>query len=202
MLKKLGNYIKECVFEIKKLLFENKSHLYVCLFVLALGFLIALSKSYENAETNNFVFVIISGNASPIPQIIRLILWLSVIYAISLLTSVHYILFIIGGYGGIAIMSYIIFSNAFQAISAHTLSGTIYLILYVVPTVAFGFIAFVCILREIYKLLNYDCNKRCVMNTGCHQKSIRKIVTPYWCVMSLFVVTYWLIFYLILILFA
>ncbi len=202
MFKKLGNYIKSCIFELKKLLLENKLHLYVCLFCLGIGTLIALSKSYENAETNNFVFIIISGNASPIPQIIRLIIWITIIYLVALLTSVHFALFIICGYVGIAVMGYIVFSNAFQAIAAHTLSGVIYLILYILPTVAIGFIAYVCILREIYKFLNYDCNRKCIMNVGCHQKSVRKIITPYWTVMSLFIITYWLIFYLILILFT
>lgn len=202
MLTKLGTYIKDCFSDVKRALFDNKAHLYISLALLAIGLLIALSKNYSDCDsTKNFVFIIFSGNSTPIPQILRLILWLGGIYLIFLVSSLHFFLFVIVGYGGISVMSYALFSNAFIGVSVHTLSGLIYTILYLIPTILIGFVGYVCALREIYKLLNYDCNRRCMINFGCHQKTIRKIITPIWLLTSVIIVVYWLIFYLILIIF-
>lgn len=202
MLTKLVTYLKDCFSDLKRALLENKPHLYISIALLAIGLLIALSKNYTDCDTTkNFVFIIFSGNSTPIPQIIRLIIWLGVCYVLLLLTSIHFMSFIIVGYGSIGIMSFLLFSNAFIAISVHTLSGLIYTILYLIPTILVGFIGFVCALREIYKLLNYDCNRHSIINISCHQKTIRKLITPIWLLTSAIIAIYWLIFYLILIIF-
>ena len=203
MFKKLGCYIKENVFSIKRCLFANKVHLYVSLIALGIGFLLALGKDYSQiSTTNNFVFVIFSGNSSPVPQIIRLTLWLLALYALWFLTSIHFISFCIVGYGGILLTSYLLFSRAFSGITVNSLSGFIYLILYLLPTLAIGFVGYVCALKEVSDLLNYDCNKNCIINVACHQKAIRKRITPIWILTALSITLYWLFFYVILIIFV
>ncbi len=202
MLTKLGTYLKDCFCDIKRALFDSKPHLYISLGLFLVGLLIALSKNYSDYDnTKNFVFIIFSGNSTPIPQILRLILWLGCIYLIFLISSIHFFAFLIVGYGAIGVTSYILFSNAFIGVSVQAVSGLIYTILYLLPTIMIGFVGYVCTLREIYKLLNYDCNRRCLINFGCHQKTIRKTITPIWLLTSIIIVVYWLIFYLILIIF-
>ncbi len=203
MFKKLGNYIKENLFSIKRCLFASKTHFYVCLIAFGIGFLLALGKNYSDVtSTNNFIFVIFSGNSSPVPQIIRLILWLGALYALWFLTAIHFISFVICGYGGILLISYLIFSRAFAGISCDVLSGLIFTICYVLPTLAIGLIGYVCALKEVHELLNYDCNKKCLINIACHQKAIRKRITPIWILTSLSIVLYWLIVYVIIIIFV
>lgn len=202
MLKKLGFYIKENIFSLKRCILDNKIHLYLCLGAFAIGLLIALSKDYSNVSTtNNFVFVIFSGNGSPIPQIIRLILWCGFLYLLWFVTAVHFLSFVIFGYGGIILISYLIFSHAFTGVVINPLSGLIYTILYLIPTLFIGLISHVCALKEIYELLNYNCNRRSIINISFHQKSIRKALTPIWLLCAIFIFLYWLIFYLILIIF-
>ena len=203
MFKKLGFYIKENIFSIKRCLFANKIHLYVCLIAFGIGFLLALGKDYSGVtDTNNFVFVIFSGNSSPVPQIIRLILWMVALYALWFLTSIHFISFLIVGYGGILLTSYLLFSRAFSGVSCNVLTGLIYCVCYLLPTLFIGFIGYVCALKEVHDLLNYDCNKKCIINVACHQKAIRKRITPIWILTSLGIVLYWLLFYIILIIFV
>lgn len=200
MLKKLGFYIKENVFSLKKCLLDNKIHLYICLGAFAIGFLLALSKNYADVtSTNNFVYVVFNGNGSPIPQIIRLLIWCLVIYAVWFVTAIHFLSFVIVGYGSILLISYIVFANAFQGICVHVLTGLIYTIIYLLPTVIIGLLGFICALKEIYYILNYDCNRKSIINLAFHQKSIRKAITPIWILTSLLIFAYWLIFYLILI---
>ena len=200
MLKKLGCYIKDNIYLFKKCVFENKIHLYVCLGAFAIGLLIALSKDYsEVTTTNNFVYAIFSGNNSPIPQLIRLILWLSGLYLIWFATAFHFILFITLGYGSILLISYLVFSNGFCGVAVQPLSGLLYAILYLIPTVLIGLVGYILALKEIYCLLNYDCNRKTLINIAFHQKGVRKAITPIWVLTSLFIVAYWLIFYLFLI---
>ena len=112
---------------------------------------------------------------------------------------IHFLSFVIVGYGSILLISYIVFANAFQGICVHVLTGLIYTIIYLLPTVIIGLLGFICALKEIYYILNYDCNRKSIINLAFHQKSIRKAITPIWILTSLLIFAYWLIFYLILI---
>lgn len=202
MLKKLGCYIKDNIYSLKKCILENKLHLYICLGAFAIGILLALSKDFSDVtDTNNFVYAIFSGNSSPIPQIIRLILWCAVFYAIWFITAIHFLSFIVIGYGSILLITYFVFVYAFKAIVVHTLSGLIFTLLYILPTALIVLVGFICALKEIYYLLNYNCNRKSLINLSFHKKSIQKAITPIWILVSLFIFVYWLIFYLILIIF-
>ena len=203
MFSKFATYIKDCFWVIKRVILESKTHFYISTACLFAGLLIALSKDFSTIDsTKNFVFVIVSGNASPIPHFLKLLLWTSSLYLLLYLSSTHYFSFWIFGYGGICISSYIVFFNAFKAVAVHPLSGFLYLLLYLLPTIIIIFIGQVCALREIYKLLNFDCNKKSIINLGFHLKSIKKTITPIWIIYSLLAFAYWIIFYLILIIFV
>lgn len=203
MLKKFGFYIREQFFTIKQSILGNKVHLYISLGAFGIGLLLALSKDFSSVNsTNNFVYSAFNGNGSPIPQIIRLIIWSAVLYAIWFMTAIHFFSFIILGYGGILVMTYVVFVHAFKGVVVHPLSGLIYTILYLIPTALIVLIGFICALKEIYHLLNYDCNRKSIINISFHQKSIRKAITPIWILTTTTIFVYWLLFYLILILFV
>ena len=200
---KFVTYIKDCFTVIKRALFDSKTHFYICLGALCIALLIALSKDYSTVDsTTNFIFVMISGNASPIPHFLKLTLWLVAFYALLVLSSTHFISYLVFGYLGIGVTAYLVFIKAFQAIAVHPLSGFIYLLLYLIPSIIIVFVGHVCALREIYKLLNYKCNRKCIINLGCHFKSIKKAITPIWLIYSIIILAYWLIFYLILLIFV
>lgn len=203
MVAKLFTYIKDCLQSFKNTILKSKPHVYACLFCLALGLLFALGKDYSKIDaTKNFVFVVVFGKPSPVPQIIKLFVWLLSIYLVLFLTSIHYICYLFLGYGCIVLSSFLLFSTAFAGIAVHPLTGTIFLILYLIPTIFVSFTGYSYCLREIFNLLNYECNKHSFINVGCHVKTIKKTITTPWLITSLLVTIYWLIFYILLIIFV
>lgn len=202
MLKKLGFYIKDYFCDLKQQICANKIHLYICIGAFLAGFLVALSKQYSSdSSTSNFVFLVFSGNSSPVSHFIKLTLWLGGLYAIWFLTAVHFVSFLVLGYGSIFVISFLLFQGAFIGIAVHPVSGLIYTILYLIPTMISALIGYVLTLKIVYEILNYDCNRRALINLSFHHKSIRKKITPVWCKVAVFSYAYWLILYLILIMF-
>lgn len=204
MFKRIRCYVVNCFNDIKRVLFSDKRHFFIALAALGLGLLIAFGKDFDDVEecVNFFYDIIREGETSPIPQVLRVILWTSVVYCGVFLSSVHFISFCIAGYGGIVLGSYLMFTTAFEAIACDTLCGTLYLIFYILPIVAVTFIFAVCALRGVYSLLNFSCNRRLLTNFGCHGRSLRRVIAPY-CIVNLIVsLVYWLIIYIVLTAFA
>ncbi len=202
MFKSIGCYIKNCLHDIKRVLFSDKKHLLLALSAFLIGFLIALGKDYGDAEsgTNFFYSVIREGETSPVTQIIRILLWIIAIYAGVFVTSIHFVLFIAVGYGGITLASYLIFSNAFKVITADTLCGTLYLAVFVIPVTVITFVLAVCAMRSVYALLNFSCNRKMFTNVACHCKSLKQAILPYFVVNLIAVTAYWVLIYVALVL--
>ena len=125
MLTKLGCYIKDLIGDVKRKFIANKLVFYFALAALALGILVALSKDYSDCDnTNNFIFVVCNGNSSPIPQILRIVLWLPLVYIAAYVASVHFVAFVAVGFGGVAMGAYFLMRNAFTAVAGRRGHGT------------------------------------------------------------------------------
>lgn len=200
MFKKMRCYVKNCIYDIKSVLFADKRHFFIALAVFALGFLIAVGKDYGDSEecVNFFYDVIRDGEAPIVSQMLRVLLWTLVVYVGVFISSAHFFVFVFVGYGGIALGSYLIFSNAFEAIAVDALCGTLYLVLYIIPTVAVTFILVVCALKGIYSLLNFSCNRKLFTNFACNGRSICQVIKPYFCANIIFSMIYFIIIYVVL----
>ncbi len=203
MLTKLGCYIKDLISDVKRKLIANKLIFYVALAALAIGTLIALSKDYSDCDnTNNFIFVICSGDSSPIPQILRIILWIPLIYLCAYLSSVHFVAFTVVGFGGVALGSYFLMRNAFVAVAVDAVTGLIYLFLYAIPMLILTFVCFVCVMQDVNVLVDFSRNRKHVTSIRCNHNALWNIIKPFILFNLLIALAYWLIFYLILLLFC
>ncbi len=201
MFKKTCCYVRNCVYEIKNVLFSDKRHFFIALVAFVLGFLIAVGKDYGEAEECvNFFYDIIRESGAPIvSQTLRVLLWTCVIYLGVFITSSHFVVFTVVGYGGIALGSYLIFSNAFEAIAVDTLCGSLYFVLYLIPTIAVTFLLVVCALRGVYMLLNFSCNRKLFTNFACSGRSICRTIEPYFCINVIFSTVYFIVIYAVLV---
>ena len=203
MLTKLGCYIKDLISDVKRKLIANKLLFYVALAALALGILVALSKDYSDSDnTNNFIFVICNGNASPIPQILRIILWIPLVYLCAYLASVHFAVFAAVGFGGVALGAYFVMRNAFTAVAVDAVTGLVYLFLYVIPTLLMTFVCVVCVMQDINILMDFSRNRKHASSIRCNHGALWNIIKPFFLFNLLVAFAYWLVFYLILLLFC
>ena len=123
MLAKLGCYIKELISDIKKEVSENKYHFYLIVGSFALGLLAALAFDYSSVTTtNNFVFVMIEGATSPIPEFLRLTLTLATVYGVLFFATATIYTYYAAVYIGPGIASYIVFRRAFGAVAVQATS--------------------------------------------------------------------------------
>lgn len=183
------------------MLFSDKRHFFIALVAFVIGFLIAIGKDYgESEECVNFFYDIIRDGEAPIvSQTLRVLLCTCVVYVGVFVSSAHFFVFTVVGYGGIALGSYLMFSNAFEAIAVDTLCGSLYIVLYIVPTVVVTFLLVVCALRGVYTLLNFSCNRKLFTNFACNGRSICRTIKPYFCVNIIFSMIYFIIIYAVLI---
>lgn len=203
MLSKLGCYIKDFFADIKRKLFFDKVHLFIILGSAALGILAALAKDYsEFDDTNNFVFVVINVSTSPIPQFLRILFWLCGIYAAAFLACAHIYLFYVAIYVGPGIVSYFVFRRAFIACAVNSLTGIIYLVLFVIPVFAVTLFAFVCLSLEFRPIVMSSGSGKSALPLKCNAHALWEKLKTVFIVNYLIVTAYWLVFYLILLLFA
>lgn len=203
MIHKLSCFIKVSLCDLKRSFSDCKIHLLICTVALIIGLLMALGKDYSNVNNcNNFIIVIIGGNTSPVPQFLRLIIWFVVVFLLIFATSFHFFAYLLLGYGGICLASYIVFSNAFKAIAVNTFLGIMHLVFYTFPTVIVVFFGVILALKKIYHIVNYNCYRKCMINVPCHFNSIKSAITPILLLSFAIALVYWLIFYLVLLLFV
>lgn len=203
MLTKLGCYIKNLIGDVKRKLIANKLVFYFALAALALGILVALSKDYSDCDnTNNFIFVVCNGNSSPIPQILRIVLWLPLVYIAAYVASVHFVAFVAVGFGGVAMGAYFLMRNAFTAVAVDAVTGLVYLFLYIIPTLLLTFVCFVCVMQDINILIDFSRNRKHATSLRCNHSALWNIIKPFFFFNLLVAFAYWLLFYLVLLLFC
>ena len=203
MIHKILWGLKTTYNDIKNAVLARKTHFYLCLGAFLIGLLVAISRDFsEVEETTNFVFVVIKVNTSPIPQILRILLWGMLVYFAIYLSALHFYVFIVVVYGGVFLASYLMWFYAFSAIAVDTFTGVLFMLLYVLPTLCVSFCAVVVATGRIYDLAGYSYNRKRRVNIACHHNAVCNQIKPIFIVNILFNFFWWLIFYLILLIFV
>ena len=199
MINKILWGLKTTYNDIKNAVLERKTHFYICLGAFLIGLLLAVSRDFsEVEETTNFVFVVLKVNTSPIPQLLRVLLWSALVYVAIYLSALHFCVFVVMVYGGIFLASYLMWCYTFTAIAVDALTGVLFMIFYILPTIIVTFCAIVIITGRIYDLAGYAYNRKCRVNIACHHRAVCNEIKPIFIVNILFNLVWWLIFYLIL----
>ena len=203
MLAKLGCYIKELFCDLKSNISVNKYHFYLIVGSFALGVLAALAFDYSSATTtNNFVFAVCEGSTSPIPEFLRIILCLSAVYGGLFISTATVYTYYGAVYIGPGVASYIIFRRAFAAVAVQATTGLIYLILYVIPLACVGLICFTVLSIEIKPVVLSSGRGKSRLPLKCNAAALWSKFKPILFLNAIIVISYWLIFYLILLFFA
>lgn len=203
MLAKLGCYIKELISDIKKEVSENKYHFYLIVGSFALGLLAALAFDYSSVTTtNNFVFVMIEGATSPIPEFLRLTLTLATVYGVLFFATATIYTYYVAVYIGPGIASYIVFRRAFGAVAVQATSGLIYTILFVLPLSAFTLVAFSVLSAEIKPIVLSSGRGKSRLPVKCNAAALWAKFKPVLILNAAIIFAFWLIFYLIMLFFV
>lgn len=203
MLSKLGCYIKDFFREIKRKLFFDKIHLCIISGSVALGILAALAKDYSDFDSsNNFVYTVLNVSASPIPEFMRIFFWLTGAYLLAFLSCAYLYLFYACVYLGPGIAAYFVFRRAFIAVATDAVTGFVYLILFVIPVFAVSVAAFICLSLEFRPIVLSSGRGKSALPLKCNAHALWEKLKPVYIVNFLIVIAYWLIFYVILLLFA
>ena len=199
MINKILWGLKTTYNDIKNAVLERKTHFYICLGAFLIGLLVAISRDFsEFEETTNFVFVVLKVNTSPIPQLLRVLLWTLLVYVAIYLSALHFCVFLTLVYGGIFLASYLVWHYTFTAIAVDALTGVLFMIFYILPTIIVTFCAVVVVTGRIYDLAGYTYNRKCRVNIACHHCAVCKEIKPIFIINILSNLALWLIFYLIL----
>ena len=203
MLSKFGCYLKDFFGDIKRKLFKDKMHLCIILGASALGILAALAKDYSDFDsTNNFVFVVINVSTSPFPEFLRITFWIVGVYALLFLSCANIYLFYAAVYAGPAVAAYFLFRRAFIACAADSLTGIFYLLLFVIPVFAITLVALLCLSLEMRPIVRSSGKGKAALPLKCNASALWNELKPVFLINYLIIIAYWLVFYLILLLFA
>ena len=203
MLAKLGCYIKELLSDLKSNISENKYHFYLIVGSFALGVLAALAVDYSSVDsTSNFVYVMVGGSTSPLPEFFRILIVFAAVYGALFFSTVTIYSFYAAVYVGPGITSYIFFRRAFGAIAVQSATGLIYLCLFVVPMLAVGLICFTVLTVEIKPIVLSSGRGKSRLPLKCNAAALWSKFKPILFLNLTVTLIYWLIFYLILLLFV
>ena len=152
--------------------------------------------------TNNFVFVMIEGATSPIPEFLRLTLTLATVYGVLFFATATIYTYYAAVYIGPGIASYIVFRRAFGAVAVQATSGLIYTILFVLPLSAFTLVAFSVLSAEIKPIVLSSGRGKSRLPVKCNAAALWAKFKPVLILNAAIIFAFWLIFYLILLFFV
>lgn len=173
------NRIKILFCDFKCLVKKNKVHFIVSMAVIALSLFLAMTVKYETVDSCGCIACAIkAGVFNPFWFLLKLFLYLSIVYLMMFAASYHFVLFLIN-YIFITIVLFLNIKYAIIGIFVNPLCGVLYLVLYLIPLLFFNYFLIMNSILKIYDLSGYCSNKKHFVSYSCLYKVVFKNISNY-----------------------
>ncbi len=197
MLNRLKTTLTDRVVGLKIALQRCKVHFFICVGLVALAFLIALTEGYDDQSASpNFIAATLNGSYRPVGTFFKIACFGLLFYAAILLTSVNLIGYF-GGYLALYFLAFYGFRTAFWAIACDGALGFLFFFIFVLPLLIVDFLFFVLLTAEIYQCASFRlCRTHLFRLTGRLKATFFRYLRAFLFLM-LFHYLLWLTIYLI-----
>lgn len=186
--------IRHGINDLRRTFDRSRLHFYISIGAVVIGLLAALFRSYADYETGkNFIYSIATGTFNPFVNILLLLFYTALPYLAGFISGFHFAAFLLFGYGGMLLASYLLWRAAMIAVAVSAFHGVLLLIFFIIPVFFVNWILLALTLNKLYFMCGYSHNRRFRSGFGCQMRIFWSAAKRHFCIALLFNFILWLL---------